>query len=130
MCYFFYLSTKQRVNPALKKELESEEIFIDEVTAAIGESRGNRYYSIHRQCACDFMDPMGHRSNTDELKLLFRSLHPFQFIIMDGAQLHHLPKEAQQGYLQTNPNEHQMGLEEFLDRFPLELFANDLYKVN
>jgi hypothetical protein len=130
MCYFFYLSTNKRVDPALKKELEVEEIFIDEVTATIGEPRGNDYYSIHRQCACDFMDPLGHRSNTDELKLLFRSLHPFQFIIMDGVQLHHLPHEAQQDYLQANPNEHLMELEEFLDRFPLELFPDDLYKVN
>lgn len=130
MCSFFYLSTNKRVDPALKKELEIEEIFVDDVTAAIGEPRDKRYYSIHRQCACNFMDPMGHRSNTDELKLLFRNLHPFQFIIMDGVQLQHLPKEVQHSYLQANLNEHQMGLEEFLDRFPLELFPDDLYKVN
>ena len=49
---------------------------------------------------------------------------------MDGVQLQHLPEEAQQDYLKANPNEHQMGLEEFVDRFPLELFPDEWYKVN
>ena len=68
MCYFFYLSTNQQVDPALKKELEIEEIFINEVTATIGEPRDKYYYSIHRQCAYDFMDPPGGELNLPPIR--------------------------------------------------------------
>lgn len=135
MCYFMYVSSHKEIDEHHIKQIWDEaEIVVDKLQHMAGAVPGVHYYSIHRQCACDFVDCYHPRSNVDQLKALFTSIGaPFQFIITDtqAAEEQSLHDPALMLISRNHPNElRSLPLHEFLDNYPQDLEHHIVHHVD
>ncbi|WP_341280317.1 hypothetical protein [Paenibacillus sp. FSL H8-0537] len=133
MCYFMYAATDNELNSDIFHEYNRKyNIYIEDITAYVPERMKDYvYYSINRQCACDFYSSDARRNNEKELLALLTLIKQsgsLIFCIVDDGNNKYEGISLQK-VMESFPDE-ELTLDDFLNRYPIALKPNHVYKVS
>lgn len=133
MCYFMYAATDKKLTSDIFQEYNRRyNIYIEDITDYVSEGmKGYIYYSINRQCACDFYSSDARRNNEKELLALLTLIKQsgsLIFCIVDDRSNRYEGISLQK-VMESFPNE-ELTLDDFLNRYPIALKPDHVYKVS
>ncbi|WP_248928514.1 hypothetical protein [Paenibacillus hamazuiensis] len=133
MCYMMFGVTENEIDDRIVKNYRDHfSIYIDNISPYIKNRSGaNMFYSINRQCACDFLQNDERKNNRSEMMALLKNLFDtgkgIFVIIEDKGQYGNLIENLQQ-VLNGLP-EQQINLDLLLENYPSRLEADTAYRL-